>query len=138
MLARYRAGILARTARRTPACTHHGGAIKQAQDARASPTLAEALDAVSSPPSEVGDRAIAGRVVTHSGKPTAHALVRAQRLAEDPAAESDLLVARNLQKRRKDAVKGYGAFAGGPAAKSLDERARRFRDDPYRGFKRDG
>jgi hypothetical protein len=47
----------------------------------------------------------------------------------------------DLQKRRKDAVKHYETVVNGPAAKNLDfqkERARRFLDHPYRGFKQDG
>lgn len=47
----------------------------------------------------------------------------------------------DLQKRRKDAVKCYEAVISGPAAKNLDfqkEKAKRFVDNPYRGFKQDG
>jgi len=47
----------------------------------------------------------------------------------------------DLQKRRKDALKYYEVVVAGPAAKNLDfqkERARRFLDNPYRGFKQDG
>jgi len=47
----------------------------------------------------------------------------------------------DVQKRREDALKCYEAVVGGPAARNLEfqkERARRFLEHPYRGFKRDG